>query len=111
MRGNFNRGKVMDWREVLLKLKSVVPAGTVTTYKELSLWAFDKPTGTQAIVAMLKAAVNANIENAIFTNRVIPETGKLADPNGQISQLEQEDVPIKNGTVNLKTAKVIRFAK
>lgn len=101
----------MNWEEVLSKLKSDVPVGHVTTYKELALWAFDKPTGTQAVVAMLKAAVNASSANTIFTNRVIPESGKLADPNGQISQLLKENVPVRNGIVILKTANVVRFSK
>lgn len=99
----------MNYEDVLTKLSAEVPAGKVTTYKELSLWAYGHPTGTQAIVSMLKAAVNENPENAIITNRVIPESGRLADPNGQLAQLSKEGISVVDGVVSMQDAKVVRF--
>ncbi len=100
----------MNHADILTKLSAEVPAGKVTTYKELSLWAFKHPTGTQAIVSMLKAAVTESSENAILTNRVVPESGRLADPNGQITQLSKEGIPIFDGVVSMQGAKVVRFS-
>jgi len=100
----------MNWRELLNKVKTEVPEGRIITYKELALWAFGKPTGTQAIVAMLKAAVNDNSNNAIYTNRVVPESGNLSDPNGQISQLIAEGVSINNKKIESVSGRVIRLA-
>jgi len=103
------KAELMDWRELLNKIKTEVPEGRIITYKELALWAFGKPTGTQAIVAMLKAAVNDNSKNAIYTNRVVPESGNLSDPNGQISQLITEGVPVSNKKIEPTSDIVIRF--
>lgn len=100
----------MNWEQMLLKLQSDVPAGHVTTYKEVALWAFGKPTGTQAVVAMLKGAVNSDSANSQFTNRVISESGKLANPNGQSAQLFNEGVPMEGGIVNMRRARVVRFS-
>lgn len=100
----------MNWEDALIKLKNDVPPGKVTTYKEMSMWAFGKSMGTQAVVAMLKAAVNSDASNSRLTNRVIPETGKLADPNGQIAQLSDEGIPIQSGVVDMTRAYVVRFS-
>jgi len=100
----------MNYADVLTKLSAEVPAGKVTTYKELSLWAYQHPTGTQAIVSMLKAAVSENSVNAILTNRVVPESGCLADPNGQVTQLSKEGVPVVDGVGSMLDAKVVRFS-
>lgn len=100
----------MNYADILNKLSVEVPSGKVTTYKELSMWAYEHPKGTQAIVSMLKAAVNDDSVNAILTNRVVPESGRLADPNGQITQLSNEGVPIVKGVVTMQHAKVVRFS-
>ena len=99
----------MEWESLLTKLKSEVETGEVTTYKELSLWAFEKPFGTQAVVAMLKAAVNADSSNAIYTNRVVPESGKIADVNGQGNQLKNEGIVLNAGKIDFYKTKVVRF--
>ncbi|MAI36177.1 hypothetical protein GTH32_17630 [Alteromonas sp. 345S023] len=99
----------MNWEDTLIKIQNDVPPGKVTTYKEIALWAFGNPMGTQAVTAMLKAAVSAEPTNALLTNRVIPESGKLADPNGQVSQLLDEGVPMHNGVVDMKRASIVRF--
>ena len=100
----------MNYADILTKLNAEVPAGKVTTYKELSLWAYEHPNGTQAVVSMLNAAVNESSENALLTNRVVPESGRLADPNGQITQLSKDGVPVVGGVVSMQDAKVVRFS-
>jgi alkylated DNA nucleotide flippase Atl1 len=100
----------MNWQELLTELKNSVPKGKVTSYKELSLWAFGKPSASQAISAMLKAAVNSEPSNALYTNRVISDSGAMADPNGQIAQLTQEGIPVENNVVVMAETDVVRFA-
>lgn len=99
----------MNWESLLEKLKASVNHGEVTTYRALALWAFGNPQGTQAVVAMLNAAVANNFHNSLFTNRVIPESGVLADVNGQSSQLMNEGITIKKGKVVMSQIKIVRF--
>lgn len=99
----------MKWESLFTTLKTNVGAGEVTTYKELSNWLYRHPNGTQAVVAMLKAAVNSDESNALVTNRVVPVSGKLANVNGQTEQLVAEGIAIKDGKINWSTTAIVKF--
>lgn len=87
----------VSWEQLLDRLKQTVPAGSLTSYKALSEHFYGHPNGTQAVVAMLNAAVAADKHNAQWTNRVIGADGKIVDVNGQASQLKLEgwSLPVK----------------
>ena len=100
----------MNWEELLVILQNDVPAGQVTTYGNLSQRAFDHRNGAQAIVAMLTSAVSANYENRVWTNRVVKANGKIPGVNGQLSQLQRENIPIQNGCVDFNRCPSVNFA-
>ncbi len=100
----------IDSLELLRHLVRHVPAGTVTTYGELSTWAFGNAGASQAIVAMLNAAVRVRQSHAEYTNRVVRKDGGVVDVNGQLDQLLREGIRISNGKVDMKRTTVVRFA-
>jgi len=92
----------MDWKKLLLTLRDCVPDGKVTTYGNLSDWAFGNTGAANAIVAMLNAAVNADNENKLWTNRVVNQQGGITQLNNAREQLTGEKVPfLPNGNVDL----------
>jgi alkylated DNA nucleotide flippase Atl1 len=99
----------MNWEQLLSILIQFTPAGTITTYRDLALYIYKKPTATQAVASMLKAAVKADDHHAIYTNRVINASGKVADVNGQMQQLLSELIPFKDQTVDLAKARVAKL--
>ena len=42
-------------------------------------------------------------------NRVVPESGKIADVNGQKNQLISEGIDLLSGTIDMKKSTVVRF--
>lgn len=82
--------KPVTWGQLLAHLKQAVPVGSLTSYKALSLHFYGHEMGTQAIAAMLKAAVAAQPANVQWTNRVINADGSVVDVNGQAEQLKGE---------------------
>lgn len=99
----------MDYQKLLGLLVDKVPKGTITTYGDLSHWAYGDSGKALAIVAMLNGAVASNAANAIYTNRVVSKSGKIVDVNGQLEQLKREGIVIKGGNADLANNKVVRF--
>lgn len=94
----------MNWSELVAVLTTHVPAGSVTTYAEISNWAYGTPNMNKPVRSLLHGA--ANHGHLILTNRVIAANGLLANvPEGQeqqIVQLRSEGVPISSaGAVDL----------
>ena len=89
----------MNWRQLVDLLERRVPAGSVTTYAQVSLRANGVPKKNQPVGAMLRGA--RNNEYRTLTNRVVGSDGKLADlPDGsdqQQRQLLDEGVPFTSG--------------
>ncbi len=84
----------MNWKQLVDLLERRVPAGSVTTYAQVSLRGYGVPNKNQPVGAMLRGA--RNNEYRLLTNRVVGTDGKLADlPDGsdqQRRQLLAEDV-------------------
>lgn len=97
-----------DWPKAIEKLKSSVPKGTVTTYGDL--WVMfkggDKGDGGSSVGSMLKAAKKHDINNALYTNRVVKRDGKM-EFDDQKKQLKAEGIPMKNGKVDTEKARII----
>ncbi len=100
----------MNWEDLLDILKNYVPAGQVTTYSNLSQRAFRHRNGAQDIVAILRSAVTANNENRVWTNRVVRANGRIPNVNGQLSQLQRENIPIQDGCVDFNQCPPVNFA-
>jgi len=99
----------LDYKQLLGLLVDKVPKGTITTYGELSHWAYGDSGRAPAIVAMLNGAVRSNGANAIYTNRVVSKTGKIVGVNGQLEQLKSEGIRMKGGNADLANCRVVRF--
>lgn len=97
----------VQYRQVVDLLVDRVPAGSVTTYGEVSLWVYGNGRSAPAIVSMLNAAVRDSSSNARYTNRVVSKDGNIVDVNGQLDQLVREGVPIRDKRVILSQANVV----
>ncbi len=96
----------MNWSALVTVLKTSVPAGSVTTYAEVSNWAYGKPNLNQPVRSLLRGA--ANHGHLALTNRVVATSGCLADlPQGREQQLEQ----LKAEGVPLTSAGAVDFSK
>ncbi|MDA3832864.1 MAG: hypothetical protein PF495_05660 [Spirochaetales bacterium] len=99
----------MNWEELLAFLQNQVPAGTVTTYGNLSRVFFGGSNAAPAITAMLNGAVNNNSDNCIWTNRVVSSRGQINVP-GQLEQLQREGIAIGgNGQVDFTLSRPKTF--
>ena len=82
----------MNWEQLVEILERRVPAGSVTTYAQVSLWGYGVPNLNQPVRSLLRGAGNHGHQR--LTNRV---DGRLADlPEGsdqQRQQLLDEGVP------------------
>ena len=85
----------MDWQQLVTTLGQRVPAGSVTTYAQLSLWGYGTRNYNQPVRSLLRGAANHGYQR--LTNRVVRTDGQLADlPEGsdqQRRQLLDEGVP------------------
>jgi methylated-DNA-protein-cysteine methyltransferase related protein len=85
----------MTWQQLVDVLESCVPAGSVTTYAQVSLWGYDVPNKNRPVGALLRGARNNGHQP--LTNRVVGTNGELADlpdgPDQQRRQLLAEGVP------------------
>jgi alkylated DNA nucleotide flippase Atl1 len=85
----------MDWQTLAEKLNRKVPPGSVTTYAEVSKWAYGIPNRNQPVRSLLTGA--AHHGHVTLTNRVVRVSGELAEiPEGQEqqrAQLVSEGVP------------------
>ncbi len=101
----------MDSRELLNCLQRHIDLGMVTTYGNLSDWAYAHRRGAQAISSMLKAIVSRDIQNAVWTNRVVGSNGRIQNVNGQLDQLLRENVPIASDKVLMSQADVVQLER
>src|SRR5215210_2335356 len=85
----------MDWKQLVTALGHYVPAGSVTTYAQVSLWGYGKPNLNQPVRSLLSGAAIHGHQR--LTNRVVGKDGRLADlPNGSHQkrrQLLDEGIP------------------
>jgi hypothetical protein len=58
----------MDWRQLVTTLGESVPAGSVTTYAEVSLWGYGVHKYDQPVRSLLRGAANHGHQR--LTNRV-----------------------------------------
>ena len=91
-------------------LRNKVHAGSVTTYAEVSQWAYGIRTMNQPVRALLRGAYSKG--HQLLTNRVVKASGALAElPEGtsqQLAQLQAEGVPITgSGSVDFKRTKPV----
>ncbi len=85
----------MDWQQLVTTLGQRVPAGSVTTYAQVSLWGYGTRNYNQPVRSLLRGAANHGHQR--LTNRVVRTDGQLADlpegPDQQKRQLLEEAVP------------------
>jgi len=85
----------MDWKQLVTAPGHRVPAGSVTTYAQVSLWGYGVHNYNQPVRSLLRGAANHGHQR--LTNRVVGADGRLADlPEGsdqQRRQLLAEGVP------------------
>ena len=78
----------MDWKQLVTALGHRVPAGSVTTYAEVSLWGYGVHNYNQPVRSLLRGAANHGHQR--LTNRVVRTDGRLADlPEGSDQQRRQ----------------------
>jgi alkylated DNA nucleotide flippase Atl1 len=86
----------MNWKQLVMVLGRCVPAGSVTTYAQVSLWGYGVHNYNQTVRSLLRGAVNHGRQR--LTNRVVRTDGQLADlPEGSDQQRQQllgEGIPI-----------------
>ena len=71
----------MDWKQLVTALGHHVPAGSVTTYAQVSQWGYSRPDRNQPVRSLLSGAANHGHQR--LTNRVVGKDGQLADlPEG-----------------------------
>ena len=76
------------WQDLVNLLSRKVPAGKITTYAEVSMWAYGRPDRNNPVNAMLRGAANHGYKS--LTNRVIKSNGELATlPGGNATQRQQ----------------------
>jgi alkylated DNA nucleotide flippase Atl1 len=84
----------MDWKQLVTTLERCVPAGSVTTYAQVSIWGYGVPNYNQPVRSLLRGAANHGHQR--LTNRVVGTDGGLADlpegPDQQRQQLLEEGV-------------------
>jgi methylated-DNA-protein-cysteine methyltransferase-like protein len=85
----------MNWKQLVDVLERRVPAGSVTTYAQVSLWGYGVSNLNQPVRSLLRGAGNHGHQQ--LTNRVVKVNGELADlpegPDQQRQQLLAEGVP------------------
>lgn len=71
----------MNWKDLVDVLERQVSAGMITTYSEVSRWAYGVPNRNQPVRSLLVGARNHGYQK--LTNRVVGADGNLADlPDG-----------------------------
>ena len=78
----------VNWKDLVDVLERKVSAGSVTTYSEISSWAYGVPNRNQPVRSLLVGARNHGYQK--LTNRVVGADGNLADlPDGSDQQRQQ----------------------
>lgn len=96
----------LTWEDLIAELKRSLPAGKVTSYRNLSIWAYGNPYGTRSIVALLRNAVEEHHADALWANRVVTRDGQVHDLL-QLKQLREEGVPTIDKRVDMGRAEVV----
>jgi alkylated DNA nucleotide flippase Atl1 len=85
----------MDRERLVTTLAHRVPAGSVTTYAQVSLWGYGVHNYNQPVRSLLRGAANHGHQR--LTNRVVRTDGRLADlpedSDQQRRQLLAEGIP------------------
>ena len=92
----------MTWRDLVAVLSKNVTHGRVTTYAEVSEWAFGVRTRNHPVRALLHGASNNG--HKILTNRVIRTDGSFASLPEGINQ--QKDQLVSEGVLRSGDLKV-----
>jgi alkylated DNA nucleotide flippase Atl1 len=95
------------WQDLVDVLTRHVPAGSITTYANVSEWGYGSRSMNQPVRSLLRGALNNGFQT--LTNRVIGADGRLAElPEGntqQRTQLAAEGIPFRSdGKVDLRAA-------
>jgi alkylated DNA nucleotide flippase Atl1 len=103
----------MSWEQLVETLERHVPAGSVTTYAQVSLWGYGVPNRNQPVRSLLRGAGNHGHQR--LTNRVVGVDGKLANlPEGSDQQRQQliaEGVPFTaEGRVDFSLTSPVELA-
>ena len=103
----------ITWQQLVVLLAQAVPAGAITTYAEVSDWAYGRRNLNQPVGALLRGAANHGFTE--LTNRVVGTDGTFASlPEGtaqQEAQLRAEGVPfIAAGQVDMVRATVVQVS-
>jgi alkylated DNA nucleotide flippase Atl1 len=99
----------MKSEDLLSHLIETVGYGKLTTYGDLSTWAYGNSNRGPAIVSMLNGIVAREASNSIYTNRVVGKTGKVVDVNSQHAQLSSEGHSIQDDRIFLTSDIAVRF--
>lgn len=104
----------MNWKQLVNALDRLVPAGSVTTYAEVSRWGYGKPNLNQPVRSLLAGARNHG--HLRLTNRVVGANGELKDipdgSDGQRRQLLSEGVPFTpDGKVDLRSISPVKLGQ
>ena len=102
----------MNWKELIDVLEQQVPTGSITTYNQVSLWAYGMPIWDRPVHRMIRCARNNGFHT--LTNRVVGSGGKLAflpDRSEQQLQLLNEGIPFTgDGRVDLTKVRPVVLA-
>jgi alkylated DNA nucleotide flippase Atl1 len=67
----------MNWKQLVMVLGRRVPAGSVTTYAQVSHWGYGVHNYNQPVRSLLRGAANHGHQR--LTNRVVRTDGQLED--------------------------------
>lgn len=103
----------MKWQDLVEVLHRYVPSGSVTTYAEVSRWAYGVSNRNQPVRSLLVGAKNNGHQK--LTNRVVGADGHLANLPGdngqQRQQLVAEGIPFTaDGNVDLTRVRRVAIA-
>lgn len=98
----------LELTRLLKLLRENLPAGRVTTFRNLSIWAFGHPHSAQTLAARLRTAVEAHYADAPFANRVVTRDGRV-HMHEQLIQLGLEGVPLDGDRVDMAQAEVVSW--
>ena len=103
----------VTWQQLVVLLAQAVPAGAITTYAEVSDWAYGRRNLNQPVSSLLRGAANHGFTE--LTNRVVGTDGTSASlPEGaaqQEAQLRAEGVPfLAVGQIDMVRATVVQVS-
>lgn len=78
----------MFWKDIINILQRFVPSGSITTYGEISAWAYGTSNYDRPVRSMLSCARNKGFHQ--LANRVVGFDGKLAGLADESDQQRQQ---------------------